>query len=211
MTKLSIARRNLCLSMACIALAATLPETPAGARSADPAAQRIETFYAALLDAMKQAKQLGTQGRYDKLLPVVSSTFDVPGMAKVACGAAWAGMQPAQQTAVVDAFKRMMVATYASRFDGYSGERLEVGDVAEQAPDKIVRTSLVQSSGKVVSLNYLMRKAGDGWRIADVYLDGTISELAGRRAEFASLLKSGGAEALTRALHAKGDKMLAAG
>jgi phospholipid transport system substrate-binding protein len=46
-------------------------------------------------------------------------------------------------------------------------------------------------------------------KIADVFLDGTISELAGRRAEFTTILKSGGADALIASLKAKGDKYLA--
>lgn len=207
----SITRRQIALAIAGLGAATLMPGALAVAKSADPAAQRIEGFYAVLLDAMKQAKQLGAKGRYDKLLPVISSTFDVPGMASVACGAAWSNMQPAQQAAVTDAFRKFMVANYASRFDGYGGERFEVGAAADQAGGKIVKTSLVQSNGKVVSLNYLMKNGAAGWQVGDVYLDGTISELAGRRAEFSSVLKSGGADALVKALHAKSDKMLASG
>lgn len=211
MTKLSIHRRHLCLSLAFAGLAAALPGAAASAKSADPAAQKVEALYAALLDAMKNAKALGAKGRFDKLTPVITGAFDVAGMAKVACGTAWGAMQPAQQATVTEAFKRMMVATYASRFDGYSGEKFEIGAVADQAPAKIVKTSLVQNNGKIVTLNYLMNKQADGWRISDVYLDGTISELAGRRAEFGSLLKSGGADALVRALDAKSSKLLSTG
>jgi phospholipid transport system substrate-binding protein len=43
----------------------------------------------------------------------------------------------------------------------------------------------------------------------DVYLDGTISQLAGRRAEFGTILKSGGPDALISSLRQKGDKLLA--
>jgi phospholipid transport system substrate-binding protein len=79
----------------------------------------------------------------------------------------------------------------------------------DQPPsDKLVRTRLVQGNGKVVNLNYLMRKTPDGWKIADVYLDGTISELAARRAEFSSILKSGGPDVLASSLRQKADKLL---
>ena len=66
---------------------------------------------------------------------------------------------------------------------------------------ELVKTKLVQSNGKPVTLNYLMRGADP--KIADVFLDGTISELAGRRAEFTTILKSGGADALIASLKAK--------
>jgi len=42
-----------------------------------------------------------------------------------------------------------------------------------------------------------------------VYLDGTISELASRRAEFGAILKSGGPNALIDSLRRQGDKLLA--
>ena len=129
-------------------------------------------------------------------------------MAKVAAGPAWGSIPAPQQQAIADAFQRMMTATYASRFDDFGGEKFEVAGVADQVPDKIVQTKLLLTNGKVVVLNYLVRKTAAGWRVEDVYLDGTISELAGRRAEFGTILKTGGADALIAALKAKSDKLL---
>jgi phospholipid transport system substrate-binding protein len=57
-------------------------------------------------------------------------------------------------------------------------------------------------------LNYLMRGSGDTWKIVDVYLAGTISELATQRSEFSAILKSGGAAALIESLHQQIDKLL---
>jgi phospholipid transport system substrate-binding protein len=42
-----------------------------------------------------------------------------------------------------------------------------------------------------------------GWQIVDVYLAGTVSELATRRSEFSSVMRRGGAEALVDALQKK--------
>jgi len=71
-----------------------------------------------------------------------------------------------------------------------------------------VRTRLVQSKGEPVSLNYLMRGSGDAWKIVDVYLTGTISELATRRSEFAAILKAGGPSALVDTLRQQADKLM---
>jgi phospholipid transport system substrate-binding protein len=106
----------------------------------------------------------------------------------------------------------MTTATYASRFDGFSGERFEVLQTVDRPNgDKIVMTRIVPSDGKPVQLNYLMRNIGGEWKIIDVYLNGTISELASRRAEFGSILKSGGPNALVSALTKQGDKLLTGG
>jgi len=56
-----------------------------------------------------------------------------------------------------------------------------------------------------------VRLVGAEWKAVDVFLDGTISELASRRAEFTSILKSGGPDALISSLRQQGDKLLAGG
>jgi phospholipid transport system substrate-binding protein len=175
----------------------------------DEPAARVNAFYGALLETMKQAKALGPHGRYEKLFPIIAKTFDVPNMTRIASGPGWQAATAAQQAALVDAFSRMMTATYAARFDDFTGETFEVAPAVDQAPSsKLVRTRLVQSNGKPVTLNYLMHGGADGWKIADVYLDGTISELAARRAEFASVMKSGGPDALVTLLRQRADKLL---
>jgi phospholipid transport system substrate-binding protein len=189
---------------------AVLTLAPAYSESTDPAASQISSFYRALLDTMKQAKQLGLKGRYEKLSPVLAKTYDLTSMSRIAVGPGWAALSQPQHLAIVNAFTRMTVATYASRFDGFSGEQFEVLETSDRPNgDKIVKTRIVQSDGKTVALNYLMRRDGADWRIVDVYLDGTISELANRRAEFGAILKSGGTDALVGSLVKKADKLLA--
>ena len=107
-------------------------------------------------------------------------------MSRLAVGPEWAHMQPPQQQAVTDAFSRYTISVYANRFDDYNGERFAVEpNPASNANGVIVQTTLTKSDGDKVELNYLMRQAADGaWQVIDVYLSGTISELATRRSEF---------------------------
>jgi phospholipid transport system substrate-binding protein len=202
-------RRTLLVALLALPLPLIAPIAGYGA-SGDPAASRIDSFYGALLDTMKQAKQLGLKGRYDKLAPVLAKTYDLAVMSQIAVGPSWSALSAAQQQSIVNAFARMTAATYASRFDGFSGERFEVLEAVDRPNgDKIVKTQIVQSDGKTVALNYLLRKIGGEWKVIDVYLNGTISELATRRAEFGAVLKSGGADALVSSLTRQGDKLLA--
>jgi phospholipid transport system substrate-binding protein len=194
--------------MATVASLGLMPSTRAA--SAQSAADRIGVLYTALIQTMQQAQQLGINGRYQRLAPVLSDIYDIPSMARAAVGPSWAGLDPTQKASITDAFDRMMVANYASQFDGFSGERFEILQTIDRAPaDKIVKTHLVQASGKTVALDYLMRNSGGAWKVVDVYLDGTISELASRRAEFGAILRSGGPNALITSLRRQGDKLLA--
>ena len=191
---------------------AVLVSVPVRGESADPAASRVNGFYQVLLSTMQQGNQLGVKGRYAKLAPVLSKSFDLAAMAKTAVGPSWSEFTPEQQRELVKAFTRMTVATYASRFDDFSGEQFDVAQTVDQPNgDKIVKTQIIQSNGKPVALNYLMHRSGAEWKIMDVYLDGAISELATRRAEFGAILKSGGPDALISSLTGQGDKLLGGG
>jgi phospholipid transport system substrate-binding protein len=175
----------------------------------DPAVVRVRSFYSVLLDAMKNAQQLGVSGRYDKLAPAVKETFDLPAMTRIAVGPTWTSVPSEQQAALIDAFSRMTIATYASRFDGYSGERFEADPTPEvRGRNRVVHTRLVEADGKATELNYLMHEAGSGWKIVDVYLSGTVSELATRRSEFGALIKTSGPAALIDSLRQRTEKML---
>jgi len=158
---------------------------------------------------MKDAERLGVSGRYDRLAPVIRRTFDLAAMTRIAVGQDWNSIPPDQQAMLVDAFSRMTIATYASRFDGYSGERFEVDPTTEtRSTGRIVHTRLVPSAGVPITLDYLMRGSGNEWKVVDVYLVGMISELATRRSEFLAILRDGGAPALVKQLREQADRSL---
>lgn len=176
-----IARRTLLLATLASPVAAQAPATV------------VDRLHASLLEAMKNARSLGVRGRERQLRPVMEAAFDLPAMARIAIGPAWTGLGAAQQQALVAAFSDWSIATYASRFDGFGGESFEtLGQTPRPNGDVLVNTRLNRPNDAPVLLNYLLR----GGRIVDVYLTGTISELASRRAEFTAILREGGAERL---------------
>ena len=201
-------RRRVILGTAAMLVGLALPAR-AQNREVDPATVPIRTFYDSLLVSMKQADQLGLRGRYDKLAPVIRSTFDLPAMTRIAVGPDWNAIPPDQQTALLDGFARMTIATYANRFDGYSGQSFEIDpEVQLRNTGRIVRTKLLRPPEEPVTLNYLMRGSGDTWKIVDVYLSGTISELATQRSEFTAILKSGGPSALIESLRQHVERLM---
>ncbi len=210
MTHATFSRRWILTASMLTVTSLALASLVARAEPAHSAADRIGALYGTLLQTMQQAQQLGVKGRYDLLAPVLSKTYDIPSMSQMAVGRSWGTLNAAQQAGIIDAFTRMMIANYANQFDGFSGEHFEILQTVDRAPaETLVKTRLIQANGKPIELDYLMRKSDGEWKIADVYLDGTISELASRRAEFSSILKSGGPDALINSLRRRGDKLLA--
>ena len=160
----------------------------------------IERFYAELLAVMKEAKRLSFAARYDRLAPSVSRTFDLALMTRIAIGPGWAQIAADQQQRLTDVFSRYTISVYANRFDDFGGERFEVDAKPAAGPNgMIVASRIIKANGEAVPLNYLMRQDGSGvWKVIDVYLSGTISELATRRSEFVAVLQRGGADGLVR-------------
>jgi phospholipid transport system substrate-binding protein len=201
-----LSRRRLLAASVAILI---LPSLRAGAQSLDPAPARVQAFYDVLLTCMQQAKDLGVQGRFGKLAPAVDQTFDLATMTRVACGPSWAKLTADRQQALVAAFGRMTAATYANQFNDYNGQQfvVEPGTTPRNA-DLIVHTRLIPANGDPVTFNYLMRGTDGDWRIEDVYLDGTISQLAVRRSEFTAILSSDGPDGLLAKLQSQSDGLL---
>ncbi len=190
----------------CLALAALSPRALAmGAGGTET----VRSLYQTLLLTMRNGATLGPHGRYAQLEPVVRRLFDIPFMTRLAVGPQWESLNDAQRQEVAQAFQRYIAAIYADRFDSYSGERLQVTGERASAGGTLITSQIVKSTGEPVSINYLMRQNGGIWQIADVYLDGTISELATRRSEFATILRSQGIAGLIQTLNAKADMLTA--
>jgi phospholipid transport system substrate-binding protein len=197
-----ISRRSLIVFGSIMALASA--RVARAVTAASPAAL-ILSFYDVLLGVMKDGPQLGFAGRRDRLAPVIRQIFDFPLMTRLMVGPQWANLTPEQQRQLVIAVSAFSIATYANRFDDYSGERFEVQD--EPMPvangDEIVKSKLIPQKGEAVELDYLMRGGSNRWQVIDVYLSGTVSELATRRSEFSSVLRRGGPDALVDLLQRK--------
>ena len=178
--------------------------TPGSAAVSEPQ-DAVRSFYGVLLGTMRDGRTLGQSGRYARLAPVVDRTFDIPTMTRLAIGPMWGTLSPAQQQQLLGAFDHYVAATYADRFDSYSGEQLQVTSERPSGAEVVVQTTIAKSNGEATRLDYLMRQNQGAWRISDVYLDGSISQMAVHRSEFHSILQREGVDGLVMALNRKTD------
>ena len=124
-------------------------------------------------------------------------------MAEKSVGRYWKTIEADNRTLLLSTFERFTVANYAGRFTDYSGQSFET---TGQQPSKhgtvLVFSRLISKNGDVVQLNYRLKPdEKHGWKIIDVLLNGTISELALRRSEYSSLIQREGFGALISALN----------
>jgi phospholipid transport system substrate-binding protein len=188
---------------------ATAAAAVAGPATTEPTAT-IDAFYAELLGVMRNGRQLGPEGRYRKLEPVVDRTFNLPLMTQVAVGPRWSSLSADQQAKLIDAFRRFTIANYANHFADFRDQRFEVLPETQtvQGATLVLSRLNVRDRQKPVELNYVMRETGGRWQVIDVYAEGTISELARRRSEFGAVLSRNGVDALADRLVERAQTLL---
>ncbi len=169
------------------------------------ASEVVNALHASLLEMMKDADALGFDGRSEFIEPVVMKSFNLPLIAVMAAGEKnWKTLRKAEKKQLVEALEDLSVATYAARFDGYSGESFRT--LSEKPADQgtvYVNTELTQGDGGTIPLKYLLYPSKKGWRIVDVVFMNVFSELAMRRSEYGAIYKKGGFDGLLAALKQK--------
>ena len=178
------------------------PPPPAAAA---PPREAIQHFYDGLLATMKSAKQLGFKGRFTALAPLVDSTFDMPEMTRLSLGYTAKSLSAAQLATLTEVFRRYTIASYAANFDGYGGERFDVGQPRPGQNGAVVVPSVLVPGDKSdpVQLDYVMHEFAGRWGITDVLAEGAVSEVARRRSEFVSVLRHDGFDGLVKAIERK--------
>lgn len=176
--------------------------------SAGPS-QIVAAFHESLLDVMKNAKALGIKGRYEKLAGRIEQTFHLGLMARISTGSYWKKATQTETDTLTAAFSRLSISTYASQFDGYSGQSFKThGEKPGPQNTTLVKTQIIDPGSDPVDITYVTRKIKGQWKVIDVLLDTGISELAVRRSEYRRILKTGGIKGLIGTLNAKADQLL---
>jgi len=163
----------------------------------------IEDFQGTLISVMKNAGKLGYQGRYRKLAPVVKQTHDLKAIVRIAVGRYWQKLSDQERTQLVDNFTELSIATYAARFDGYSGEQFKPPHIRKQEGQRALVTSdFIKSDGGKIVFTYQLHKSDGKWLIVNIITNG-VSDLAMKRAEYTSIISSDGFKALISKLKEK--------
>lgn len=172
----------------------------ADAATAPAPTEVVGTFHAALIDAMQHGKTLACEQRIERLAPVIRSTFEIPELAHLVLRRHWATLSEPQCRKFTEALEQLIVTTYASQFNAYSGETFGA-PVQQELPGgrRKVHTTLNHPPDAPVSFDYVLQPARGGWRVVNVLADG-ISDLALRSAQYDSVIKNQGFDPLVSGL-----------
>ncbi len=163
----------------------------------------VEKLNNTLLEVMKRAKELGYQGRYELLEPVVREVYDFKAISKYVLGKHWDSLVPEQKKNFIEKLTQYGIAAYASQFNDYSGEQFKIlGEEPFRGRFRVVKSILEVPDDENVNFVYILRKTGDSWKIIDVRYDG-VSDLALKRSQFTEILGKKGFDGLLAKLDEK--------
>lgn len=180
----------------------------AAVHAADAPRDVVAAMQDALLSVWEQSEALSPQQRYQRLEPALQQAFDFQRMIEVATGPAWTRATPAEQEQLKQAFTRYSVATYASRFSEYTGQKFDIVDQRTGPRGlTLVDTIIVRPAGESVPITYVVTTESNPPRIVDVIHKG-VSEMAVRRSDYRSIVTSSGPQVLAQRLEQQAEDLL---
>jgi len=192
--------------LVCLPLALCLAAPRVRAATDSPAAT-ITSLQQGLIAAARDSKA-PIEERYRTLEPLIVATHNLPYIAEFALRRQWSTLAEADRQRFIAVFQRLSVMTYAARFKAVGNDTFRaVTPGAADASGRVqVTTAVARASQPDVSLEYLLQKDGESWRIINIVADG-VSDLALKRAEYQRVFASGGIEGLIAELEQQADRL----
>lgn len=159
-----------------------------------------------VLAIIKRDKDIQS-GNKAKILELVESKilphFNFARMTRLAMGKNWSKAAPQQQQELEKQFRTLLVRTYYKALSVYSHHTIKVTPLKAIAGDyATVKTQVIQTHGRPVSIDYSMEKTSNGWKVYDITVAG-ISLVINYRSSFNSQIRRGGIEGLLKTLSEK--------
>ena len=191
-------RREFLVSwLASVLIAVPLVLGGPGRACADEFEDGAKNFIKAMTEdaiSMLTVKDISRSERAGRFRTLMNKNFAMKGIAKFVLGRHWRKANEEQKEEYLQLFEDLMVATYADRFERYSGEKLLIKRAEVRGKkDAIVHTTMVKANNatKPLKVAWRVRGKGETFTIIDVMVEG-ISMIMTQKSEFASFIKQNG-------------------
>ncbi|ARP79517.1 ABC transporter [Bordetella genomosp. 8] len=144
----------------------------------------------------------GNLGRVNEVVnQYILPYVDFEKTTRLAAGRYWRQATPQQRTALAEAFRGTLVRTYSgalTRVD--NGTNIKVTGSNIDGTDAVVRSTINQSNGQSVGVDYRLEQTPGGWKIYDLNVEG-IWLIQNYRNQFAQEINQNGIDGLIKALN----------
>ena len=140
---------------------------------------------------------------YKEIIKLVEKTYDTEKMLKMIIGDVWKNSSSDEQKQLINVFEKYISINYIKRFSKIEEPVFQFLENKNVANFLMIKTQLVLKQNEKIPISYLLTKKGEKWKIFDVLLAGSVSEIATKKSEFNAFLKDGKIDSLLEALRKK--------
>ena len=156
-----------------------------------------------LQNVLKKISQKDNSPFFENTLLAIKSLYDAKKMIQMIVGDHWNINSEEKQKELTHVFEQYITYNYLKMFKNIQDPSFKYINEKKIGKNyRLVKTSMIIDKSKSVEINYLLQKTDNKWRIFDVLLAGSVSEIATKKSEFSKHLETGGVESLIKALKA---------
>lgn len=134
----------------------------------------------------------------ESLRPVLQKHVSFETMTKRAVGPGWRQFTPAQQKQATQLFTTLIIRSYSNKFTPGEHPAINYQNPVSPAAGRVDVPTIMVYKGSHYTVIYRMEQV-EGWRIADVVIEG-VSLIANYRSQLDAQFKKGGANAVISSL-----------
>ena len=139
---------------------------------------------------------------------LIKETYYTEEMLKMIIGNSWKNADNQTKKKMIDVFEEYIAKNYIKRFSKIKYPQFSNLEEKKVGKYKMIKSNLILSKDEKVSINYLLSLKNEKWKIFDVLLAGSVSEIATKKSEFKSFIKDGDINPLIEALSKKNKILL---
>ena len=149
-----------------------------------------------ILERDKELIQTNPSYVYKLVDDVLVPHMDLDRISGLVLGRYWKRANENEQQAFKQAFKQMLVRTYATALGDLSDwELIYLPSRAGGKPNQTIVRTKVESDSQPIEIDYRMQNAGQGWKVYDVQIEG-ISLVTNYRSTFKRIIRTSGFDGL---------------
>ena len=131
---------------------------------------------------------------------VVKNSYDLEKMGKIIIGVDWKQIDTNTKKEFINVFKRFISVNYFRRFNKINELDFEHQTVKVIGDKFKLASVILTADNEKLKIDYLLGFKNEKWKIFDVLIDGSISEVATKKSDFKKIIKEEGVSGLVKNL-----------
>ena len=147
-------------------------------------------------------------GIYNTTKKLITETYNTEKMLKMIIGDSWKNLNKEIKKEIINVFEEYIAKNYIKRFSKIKNLQFSSLEEKKIGNYKTVKSNLILENDEKISISYLLSPKRQEWKIFDVLLAGSVSEIATKKSEFKSFIVDGNINPLIDALKKKNKTLI---